>query len=103
MAALTAAGRPLALVLVAPGREWSLTELAGKISAPLSSARRETTGTGCRPVRWPRGVLGRRGKGSARVPASAGVAVLLAASRPDWVPQSPRWMSHNLCYDDDGM
>ena len=31
----------LTLVLLTPGREWSLTELAGKTSASLSSAQRE--------------------------------------------------------------
>lgn len=31
----------LTLVLLAPGREWSLTELAGKTGASLSSAQRE--------------------------------------------------------------
>jgi hypothetical protein len=40
-AAFPAAAELLTLVLLMPGREWSLTELADKTSASLSSAERE--------------------------------------------------------------
>ncbi len=55
----------LTLVLLAPGREWSLTELAGKTGASLSSAQREMARA------QDAGVVSSRRLGSARLVTAA--------------------------------